>query len=68
MGPVLIDRLQAACRNANAHKLLQFRDPDAVLLKIGTERSRHVLRYVSSDTTFFLRHTTAMNNAASGDF
>ena len=31
MSAVLIDRLQAARCDANAHKLLQFRNPDAVL-------------------------------------
>ena len=61
---IFIDRLQTSRGHANTHKLLQLRHPDTVLMQIGRENARHILRDVATDSALFLGQTTPVNDAA----
>src|SRR6266566_2958454 len=60
---IFVDRLQTARGHANTHKLLQLWHPDAVLMQIGRENARHILRDVAADPALFLGQTTPVNDA-----
>ena len=61
---VLVDCLEAARRNTNAHKLLQLRHPNALATQIRRENARHHFCNVSAYAAFFLSQTAPVNNAA----
>ena len=64
---VLIDCLQPARSDPDAHELFQFRDPNAMLVQVRTKKTRHILGNMPADAAFFLGHTAAVNHAtASG--
>ena len=62
---VLVDRLQAARRDANTHKLLQLRHPNTLAPQIWQEIARHHFRDVPPDAAFFLGQAPPVNHAAS---
>jgi hypothetical protein len=68
VGAVLIEGLHPARGHADAHKLFQFRHPDAALVQVRAEGARHVLGHVPAYAALFLRHTAAMNDAPARDF
>jgi hypothetical protein len=68
VGAVLVQGLHAACCDADPDEFLEFRNPNAAFVQVGAEGTRNVLRHVTSDATFFLRHTTTVNDATAGDF
>jgi len=68
VGAVLVERLHPARGDADTHKLLQFRHPDAAVVQVRAKGARHVLGHVTANAALFLRHTAAMNNAAARDF
>src|SRR5438046_8773796 len=60
-----VDRLQTARRDANTHKLLQLRHPNALASQIWEEIARHHFSDVPAYTAFFLGQTAPVNHAAS---
>ena len=63
-GAVPGNRFQRASCYADGDKFVQFRHPDAFVLKIRRKRARHILGDVTTHTAFFLGHTTAMDDAS----
>jgi hypothetical protein len=61
---VLVDRLETARGDTNTHKLLQFRNPNALTPQIWRENARHHFRDVPAYTTFLLGQTAPVNHAA----
>src|SRR5947207_15344212 len=64
---VLIDGLEPTRRYPNTNELLDLGYPDAVLVQVGVKFAPHIFSHVPPNATFFLRHTTAMNDAATRD-
>lgn len=61
---VLIDCLQPARGDPNAHELFQLRNPNAMLVQVRTKKTRHIFGNVPANAAFFLGHTAAVNHAA----
>ena len=61
---VLVDRFEAARSYADAHKLFQLRHPDAVLVQVRRENTRHIFCHVPANAALFLGHTAPVNDAA----
>ena len=61
---MLVDRLESARSDADAHKFLELRHPNPLPAQVGGENARHHFRDVPAYAAFFLGQTTAVNNAA----
>ena len=61
---VLVDRLETARGYAHTNEFLKLRHPDAMLVQIWAEDTRHILGYVTTDAALFLGHTATPNSAA----
>ncbi len=61
---VLIDCLQPARGDPNAHELFQLRNPNAMLVQVRSKKTRHIFGNVPANASFFLGHTAAVNDAA----
>ena len=67
VGAVLVQGLHAARGDTDPDEFLEFRDPNAAFVQVGAENARYILGHVTSDATFFLRHTTTVNDATACD-
>ena len=61
---VFVDRLKPARCHPDTDESLDLGYPDPVLVQVGVKFAAHILGHVPPDATFFLRHTTAMDDAA----
>ena len=62
---LLIDCLETARRDTNAHELLQLRHPDTLTSQVRPKNARHHLRDVPAYAAFLLGQTAPVNHAAS---
>lgn len=58
---VLVDRTQGLGGNLHFHELTEFRNPDALLLKVGENGTIDSLSDVTTNTALFLGKTGAMD-------
>ena len=58
---VLVDRTQVLGGNLHFHELTEFRNPDALLLKVGENGTIDSLSDVTTNTALFLGKTGAMD-------
>ena len=61
VGTVLVDRTQGLGGNLHFHELTEFRNPDALLLKVGENGTIDSLSDVTTNTALFLGKTGAMD-------
>lgn len=66
-GAVLVDGLEGAAAEFEAHIAAEFRNEDALALKIGRNLALYDLSHVTADTAFFLGQTGAVDSAARAD-
>ena len=64
---VLVDGLQRAAAQLDAHELVQLGNPNALGLKIRGNGALHHLGDVTTDTALFLGQTGTMDSAAGAD-
>ena len=61
---IFVDCLEGACRDFHDDELIQFRHPNAFLVKVWDELARRHRSDVLADAAFFLRQAAAVNFVA----
>ncbi len=62
---MLVDRLEAACRDTDTDKLFELGHPNALAMEVWRENAWDHFRDVPAYAAFFLGQTAPVNNAAS---
>lgn len=64
---IFIDGLECTAAQFNTHEFSEFRNPDALVLKVWRDGALHDFRDVTADTTLFLGQTRTVNFSAGAD-
>lgn len=67
IGTVLINGAKSFCGQLDLHELVEFRNPNTLRVKVGSDEALVHLGHVASDTTFFLGQTRTVNLATNTD-